>query len=606
MQRHKFSSAIIFLVLAAWPVGSVARAQAPVPAQPEILAQGPIHETFAQPPALGSPQPGPVVSAQPPAPLEELPPEQRPDGANVQWMPGYWQWDDSRNDFIWVSGIWRDLPPGEQWVPGDWQQVQGGWQRVGGFWAPAQQTDLTYLPPPPASLDLGPSAPAPGVDFFYDPGCWIYLETGYRWRPGCWRRFRPGFAWTPACYAWTPAGCVFNDGFWDYPLASRGCLFAPCWFPRGLLDNWSGPWTPQYAVAPALLPQMLFAGPGGRGYYFGNYYGAGYRRAGYTPWFDNRAARWGGDPLFAYYRHNHPAAWARDLGTLYAGRASGRLAALPGTLTQQSTVLGQLNRQGASIQSIRSTSVLTPLSGLSRHGVALTRIGQSQRVRHAQSAAQLQVAARQRSGLERGMVLRGVAPTRPRATPQSVRFSKGGPSRLTGAPGRSLATTPALPGRSAARVAAPPRFSYSTYGQGAPHVARSTQPRHAPTHPASAAPRHNATRPATPRYAPAQAHAARSVHTQPRAHAPRHTPAAPRTMAPRPAQPRRQVHAAAPRVQPRPQARPAAPVKHAQPHHTARPAQPHRAAPAPRPAQTHRAAPAPRPAQKAAAGHKHK
>ena len=47
-------------------------------------------------------------------------------GDNVVWIPGYWSWDDSRNDFLWVSGIWRNLPPGRQWVPGYWSEAAGG------------------------------------------------------------------------------------------------------------------------------------------------------------------------------------------------------------------------------------------------------------------------------------------------------------------------------------------------------------------------------------------------------------------------------------------------------------------------------------------------
>lgn len=52
--------------------------------------------------------------------IEEVPPEQKPTGDNVDWIPGYWAWDDERTDFLWVSGIWRSLPPGRQWVSGYW------------------------------------------------------------------------------------------------------------------------------------------------------------------------------------------------------------------------------------------------------------------------------------------------------------------------------------------------------------------------------------------------------------------------------------------------------------------------------------------------------
>jgi hypothetical protein len=95
----------------------------PAPADAEegvqVLTRGPVHEAFAETVSF-DPEPGIVVPKAPPVAIEEVPPEQRLEGANVAWIPGYWAWDDERKDFLWVSGIWRDLPPGRQWVPGYW------------------------------------------------------------------------------------------------------------------------------------------------------------------------------------------------------------------------------------------------------------------------------------------------------------------------------------------------------------------------------------------------------------------------------------------------------------------------------------------------------
>ena len=87
----------------------------------EVLTRGPVHEAFAETITF-DPEPGIVAPKAPPAAIEEVPPQQRPEGTNVTWIPGYWGWDDERNDFLWVSGIWRALPPGRQWVPGYWGQ----------------------------------------------------------------------------------------------------------------------------------------------------------------------------------------------------------------------------------------------------------------------------------------------------------------------------------------------------------------------------------------------------------------------------------------------------------------------------------------------------
>src|SRR5947209_7387217 len=81
----------------------------------EVLTHGPVHEAYAEP-TDPTPRPTPVVPQQPPEPVPELPPDTRPEGANVSWIPGYWAWDDESNGFLWVSGFWRDEPPGQRWV----------------------------------------------------------------------------------------------------------------------------------------------------------------------------------------------------------------------------------------------------------------------------------------------------------------------------------------------------------------------------------------------------------------------------------------------------------------------------------------------------------
>src|SRR5262245_28905542 len=104
----------------------------------EVLARGPVHEGYAEPVNQAAEAP-PAIAKAPPDPVPELPPEQKPEGDNVQWIPGYWQWDDDRSDFIWISGFWRQPPPGRTWVPGHWQKVESGWQWTPGFWSGGEQ-----------------------------------------------------------------------------------------------------------------------------------------------------------------------------------------------------------------------------------------------------------------------------------------------------------------------------------------------------------------------------------------------------------------------------------------------------------------------------------
>src|SRR5262245_33202341 len=72
----------------------------------EVQGRGPVHEAFAQP-GEAAPRPSPIVTKQPPEPIQEVPPEEKPEGDNVVWIPGYWAWDEDRTDFLWVSGFWR-------------------------------------------------------------------------------------------------------------------------------------------------------------------------------------------------------------------------------------------------------------------------------------------------------------------------------------------------------------------------------------------------------------------------------------------------------------------------------------------------------------------
>jgi hypothetical protein len=210
------------------PAAQPDRAAEPAPPHGvDVMARGPVHEAYAEP-VNPRPEASPVVPKQPPDPVPETPPDQKPAGDNVVWIPGYWAWDDAGQDFLWVSGFWRDVPPGLQWVPGHWGQVQDGWRWVPGFWTSADQNQVEYLPPPPASIDSGPSTQAPDDNSFYVPGCWVFEETHYLWRPGFWMTYQPDWGWCPARYVWCPAGFVFIDGYWDHPLGRRGLLFAPC------------------------------------------------------------------------------------------------------------------------------------------------------------------------------------------------------------------------------------------------------------------------------------------------------------------------------------------------------------------------------------------
>lgn len=292
--------------------------QADLPAPPpdsdgdpntETYNRGPLHEAFAQPIA-NDPAESPVVAKQPPDPVNEAPPDEKPEGNDVEWIPGYWAWDDDLGNFLWVSGLWRDMPPGRQWIPGYWQEVEGGYRWIHGMWQAEETQELAYLPQPPASLEQGPSSPQPDDNHFWIPGNWVYQNANYQWRPGYWSPFQENWVWIPAHYVLTPGGYVFVPGYWDYEFADRGMVFAPVAFA-----------SPPVAVyTPVVVVNTwqnffvnLFVGPRRGAYFFGNYYGPTYVTAGIVPWYSFGSGRRVYDPLYVHYHHRYGDAFTNRL-----------------------------------------------------------------------------------------------------------------------------------------------------------------------------------------------------------------------------------------------------------------------------------------------------
>ena len=251
------------------------------------------------------PEPGLIVPKAPPEPIEELPPEWRPEGDDIEWIPGYWFWDDDRRDFVWVSGVWRRVPPGRRWVPGYWRAVASGYQWTPGFWGAAENAEVTYLDTPPESLEAGPSTAAPADDMFWIPGNWEYGVAAYRWRPGHWHPFRADWTWVSSRFVWTPCGYVFIPGYWDYTLTRRGFLFAPICFSNTTYLRPGFRYRPTYWIGADAMLLHLFVSPTCQHLYFGDYYATQYRHRHFIPCYDYHARHQGFASLYVYYEHHY-------------------------------------------------------------------------------------------------------------------------------------------------------------------------------------------------------------------------------------------------------------------------------------------------------------
>lgn len=340
------STALLVTVTTAQDVPAPPVSNPPDAKQPELEKgiqvenRGPIHEAFANPGAQVRGKEGFTAEKAPPPPVPELPPDEKPSGENVQWISGYWQWDTEKKDFIWVSGFWRNVPPGRTWTPGEWRLDNGQHRYIPGYWRKSSENSRRIdLPEPPSSVENGPNVPAPHNDAFWVPGHWVYRDQGYVWRPGYWGEVENDMVWTPGQYNYTGSGYCWNPGYWDYCLEDRGLLYAPVYFtqPLWLTAGWryrpcfginvgfGGGWAWGYGG----FYDSLFIGPGYGSFWFGNFYGPRYWGAGYRPWC------WGGGRGFSNHVYNHYSwlnrgnpQWRKQLQAGYAARSLG---VIPGT-----------------------------------------------------------------------------------------------------------------------------------------------------------------------------------------------------------------------------------------------------------------------------------
>src|ERR1700722_3393531 len=91
----------------------------------EVQTRGPLHEAVAQP---FDPKPGTPIPKQRPASIKEQLPDKMPDAENSQWLSGCWSGDPERQEFLWVSGVYRTPPQGRTFVPGYWAHSADGWR----------------------------------------------------------------------------------------------------------------------------------------------------------------------------------------------------------------------------------------------------------------------------------------------------------------------------------------------------------------------------------------------------------------------------------------------------------------------------------------------
>jgi hypothetical protein len=167
-----------------------------------------------------------AVSEQPPQNIIEKVPSQ--NDPLTAWIPGYWEWDPDMRNYLWIGGVWRRPPPGHSWVPSFWLKIDDSWIRLRGFWKNERMENIHFIRDEiPEDLDETMIDP-PNLDSFWIHGTWYYdnENKSFVWQNGRWESFDANWIYIPSFYVWRPDGYVNIEGYWDWPLDTRGSSYA--------------------------------------------------------------------------------------------------------------------------------------------------------------------------------------------------------------------------------------------------------------------------------------------------------------------------------------------------------------------------------------------
>lgn len=298
-----------------------------------LVLAAPVHEALLFNAGASSHETDPmVVPNAPPATVKEQAPlaKRSPTGSsvpqfvgnNVQWIGGYWAWLNDARKYVWVSGLYRDIPPGRQWKSGSWSKTVAGYQWITGYWAEAnvQNSDAGNPLAPPATRESDVSSTPPDDDSFWIAGQWVAeqaqgeaanakaeRESGYQWQPGFWSKRSKEWIWQPSRYIDSPSGYVYVSGYWDYEPHYRGQPYATVEFDGQESASTDIAYQPLYPLSrPAALLLHLFTKSNSHHVFYGDLYDRTYADLGYHPWYEipigATADQMHLDPILSFYQ----------------------------------------------------------------------------------------------------------------------------------------------------------------------------------------------------------------------------------------------------------------------------------------------------------------
>jgi len=128
MIKYGLPVAVAALFLAA-PAANAQLVQPVAPPPPAYAV------TNASTTIVGEPQPAPEDYAAPVYAQPVLVPYGRPITSRTVWIPGHYDWDAARSNYVFIAGQYVEAPrENAQWLPGHWVQTPSSWIWIDGTW----------------------------------------------------------------------------------------------------------------------------------------------------------------------------------------------------------------------------------------------------------------------------------------------------------------------------------------------------------------------------------------------------------------------------------------------------------------------------------------
>ena len=403
------------------------------------------------------PRLAPSFAKEPPQPIQEMPPDQKPAGQNIQWIPGYWAGTSRATTSSGSAASGASRRPIVSGFPATGTKSTGATSgsREPGFRSVREtraKPAVVLAPAPAEPRSRSQHAPALSQREL-DSRLLVLASVGIRLAARILGGRPAQLDLDARALCLDPEWLSLRAGYWDLPVANRGLMFAPVYYPQPVYAQPNFVFTPSIGIVGSAVTANLFVQASTNQYMFGNFYAQNFVSVGITPWFSFSFATGPPlfyDPLFSYYAvinvRQNPG-WVAAVREQYVLRRDRVELRPPNTYIEQTRIIERNVNITRNVTVVDHRELAMPLSRLAAdpvagRGMRMVKVEEAERQQFRQQVAQLHQFREQRVQQERegarARAAGGAAAQRPRPMnlPHSPIASH--PARATGSQAASL------------------------------------------------------------------------------------------------------------------------------------------------------------------------